>query len=250
MAAAPRREIDLQIRPGAGDRRQRAEIRDGEVDLAEQKDEDLTHREEHEHRALHEQVADAPDGVTWKVMVQSPGSSNAMILFRHPDGRSSRLDRYNWIISRGPESRSVTSRLDPKKNVLANVEEGVAERCIVGDLSGATDWTSALDQVELPQRVIGVQRRVRELAGVGKHPAGAARARREQLEVAQPRAANRGVVEDRVDGDGGGGGIAGHPARRNVLWRISGAGGPFGDGSGADPPGGSGPGPEYPARED
>jgi hypothetical protein len=29
----------------------------------------------------------APDGTTWKVMVQAPGSSNAMILFRHPDGR-------------------------------------------------------------------------------------------------------------------------------------------------------------------
>ena len=34
----------------------------------------------------------APDGVTWKVIVQAPGSSNAMILFRHPDGQSSRLD--------------------------------------------------------------------------------------------------------------------------------------------------------------
>ena len=57
----------------------------------------------------------APDGTTWRVDVQSPGSSNAMVLFRHPDGRSSRLDRYNWIISRGPESRSVTSRLSPEK---------------------------------------------------------------------------------------------------------------------------------------
>jgi hypothetical protein len=47
--------------------------------------------------------------------VQSPGSSNAMILFRHPDGRTSRLDRYNWIISQGPEARSVTSRLSPDK---------------------------------------------------------------------------------------------------------------------------------------
>ena len=37
-----------------------------------------------------------------------------MVVFRHPDGRTSRLDRYNWIISRGPESRSVTSRLDTR----------------------------------------------------------------------------------------------------------------------------------------
>jgi hypothetical protein len=55
------------------------------------------------------------DGTTWTVVVQSPGSSNAMVLFRHPDGGSSRLDRYNWYISHGPESRSVTSRLSPEK---------------------------------------------------------------------------------------------------------------------------------------
>lgn len=36
------------------------------------------------------------------------------------------------------------------------VEEGVAERCIVGDLSGATDWTSALDQVELIVHAAGI----------------------------------------------------------------------------------------------
>jgi hypothetical protein len=57
----------------------------------------------------------APDGTTWNVRVQSPGSSNAVILFRHPGGASSRLDRYNWVISQGPEARSVTARLDPKK---------------------------------------------------------------------------------------------------------------------------------------
>ena len=69
----------------------------------------------------------APDGITWKVLVQAPGSSNAMILFRHPDGGSSRLDRYNWIISRGPESRSVTARLDPKK-VLEGLDAGTIMR--------------------------------------------------------------------------------------------------------------------------
>jgi hypothetical protein len=57
----------------------------------------------------------APDGTTWSVKVQSPGSSNAVILFRHPNGASSRLDRYNWVISQGPEARSVTARLDPEK---------------------------------------------------------------------------------------------------------------------------------------
>ncbi len=69
----------------------------------------------------------APDGTTWSVSVQTPGSSNAVILFRHPDGRSSRLDRYNWIISRGPESRSVTARLDPDK-VLEGLDAGTIMR--------------------------------------------------------------------------------------------------------------------------
>jgi hypothetical protein len=55
------------------------------------------------------------DGTIWKVLVRSPGSSNAMVVFRHPDGESSRLDRYNWFISHGPEARSVTSRLVPDK---------------------------------------------------------------------------------------------------------------------------------------
>ena len=57
----------------------------------------------------------APDGTTWGVAIKSPGSSNAMILFRHPDATSSRRDRYNWVISNGPEARSVTSRLSPAK---------------------------------------------------------------------------------------------------------------------------------------
>ena len=63
----------------------------------------------------------APDGTTWGVKIQSPGASNAMILFRHPDGGSSRLDRYNWVISTGPEARSVTARLDPDR-VLDQLE--------------------------------------------------------------------------------------------------------------------------------
>jgi hypothetical protein len=57
----------------------------------------------------------SPDGVLWRVDVSLPGSSNAMVIFRHPNGASSRLDRYNWFISHGPEARSVTSRLEPGK---------------------------------------------------------------------------------------------------------------------------------------
>ena len=64
----------------------------------------------------------APDGTVWGVEVDLPGSSNAMIIFRHPDGNTARNDRYNWVISDGPESRSVTSRLEPDR-----VMEGLAD---------------------------------------------------------------------------------------------------------------------------
>ena len=55
------------------------------------------------------------NGVDWAVDVDLAGSSNAMVIFRHPHGASSRLDRYNWYISRGPEARSVTSHLSATK---------------------------------------------------------------------------------------------------------------------------------------
>jgi hypothetical protein len=57
----------------------------------------------------------SPDRTTWRIEISNPGSSNAIVRFRHPDGDSARLDRYNWYISRGPEAKSVTGRLDPKK---------------------------------------------------------------------------------------------------------------------------------------
>jgi hypothetical protein len=69
----------------------------------------------------------SPDGVLWGVEVQNPGSSNAIVLFRHPDGQSSRKDRYNWYISRGPEARSVTSRLSPKRVLEGLDDEALAQ---------------------------------------------------------------------------------------------------------------------------
>jgi hypothetical protein len=57
----------------------------------------------------------APDGLRWTVEVALPGASNAMVIFRHPAGRTNRRDRYNWYINTGPEARSVTARLSPKK---------------------------------------------------------------------------------------------------------------------------------------
>lgn len=64
----------------------------------------------------------SPDGIQWTVEIILPGSSNAMIFFRHPDGGSSQQDRYNWVLTQGPEARSVTGRVAPRK-VLDNLAE-------------------------------------------------------------------------------------------------------------------------------
>ena len=68
----------------------------------------------------------SPDGVLWRVDVTLPGSSNAMVIFRHPNGASSRLDRYNWFLSNGPEARSVTSRLNPEKVLDSLSDQDIA----------------------------------------------------------------------------------------------------------------------------
>jgi hypothetical protein len=41
----------------------------------------------------------SPDSTHWQVIVQLPSHSSAMLMFRHPDGQTSRLDRYAWINS-------------------------------------------------------------------------------------------------------------------------------------------------------
>jgi len=54
----------------------------------------------------------SPDGTNWHVQVMLPGATNAMIVFEHPDGATSRRDRYNWVNIAGPGARNVTSRAD------------------------------------------------------------------------------------------------------------------------------------------
>ena len=57
-------------------------------------------------------VFTGPDGTTWKVEIQTPGASNATVVFRYPDGHSARRDRYAWYINRGAEAHDVTARLN------------------------------------------------------------------------------------------------------------------------------------------
>ena len=65
-------------------------------------------------------VFSAPDGTPWSVELGPPGASNALILFRHPDGRTSGRDRYNWLNWPGGESQNVTARLQ-KERVLSSL---------------------------------------------------------------------------------------------------------------------------------
>ena len=69
----------------------------------------------------------SPDGTRWAVEVDIPGSSNALVIFRHPSGKSARLDRYNWYISNGPEARSVTSRLSATKVLESLSDDALAQ---------------------------------------------------------------------------------------------------------------------------
>ena len=66
----------------------------------------------------------SPDGVTWKVLVQLPSHSGAMLVYQHPDGQSSKLDRYAWI-----NSEKTT---DPRERLTS---KSVLEALTDGDLS-------------------------------------------------------------------------------------------------------------------
>ena len=61
------------------------------------------------------------DGTVWRVKISNVGASNAIVLFQHPDGETTRKDRYNWYISTGPEAKSVTSRLDTYRCTQATI---------------------------------------------------------------------------------------------------------------------------------
>ena len=69
---------------------------------------------------------DAPDGTRYGVSVSNPGASNAIVVFRHPDGDAASRDRYAWYINHGPEARSVTARMKE-----AQVLEGLTDADLV-----------------------------------------------------------------------------------------------------------------------
>jgi hypothetical protein len=79
-----------------------------------------------------------PDGTRWTVAIQSPGSSNAMVLFRHPDARTASLDRYAWYITSGSEAHDVTARLD-KRAVLDSLGDTDVQRLFRRSMPVSTD---------------------------------------------------------------------------------------------------------------
>ena len=66
-------------------------------------------------------------GLRWGVDVTNPGASNAIVVFRHPAGETSGLDRYNWYLSRGPEAMNVTGRLKPEQVLKSLTDAQIAE---------------------------------------------------------------------------------------------------------------------------
>lgn len=65
-----------------------------------------------------------PDGIRWAVVVQLPSHSSAMVLFKHPDGETSRLDRYAWINS--PKVTDPRERLSSKQLLDSLTDEQIA----------------------------------------------------------------------------------------------------------------------------
>ena len=67
-----------------------------------------------------------PEGTHWGVEVKMPTASNAMVVFHHPGGRTAGMDRYSWYQWRGPEARSVTSRVAQGTVMKALSEDAIA----------------------------------------------------------------------------------------------------------------------------
>jgi hypothetical protein len=67
-----------------------------------------------------------PDGTDWRIEVRAPSSSNAMVVFHHPVGGTSRLNRYAWLQIGGPEARDVTGRADKRKVLESLTDDSLA----------------------------------------------------------------------------------------------------------------------------
>jgi len=55
----------------------------------------------------------SPDGTPWGVEVRSPGASNAMVVFHHPDAATSARNRYAWYLAPSAVGERSDARLVP-----------------------------------------------------------------------------------------------------------------------------------------
>lgn len=68
----------------------------------------------------------APDGIQWGVDVKVPSYSDAMVVFRHPDGETARRDRYAWYNAHMAEATDPRSRLKPAAVLEALTDRDIA----------------------------------------------------------------------------------------------------------------------------
>jgi hypothetical protein len=61
-------------------------------------------------------------GIAWGVEVRSPSATNAMVVFHHPDVRTTAYNRYAWWVGDGPQASDVTARLNAA-DVLAGLTD-------------------------------------------------------------------------------------------------------------------------------
>ena len=70
----------------------------------------------------------AADGTNWGVEVELPTFSKSMVVFHHPDGSTSRKDRYAWYEWHGPEAN------DPQAKVSADKVRAALNDRVIADL--------------------------------------------------------------------------------------------------------------------
>lgn len=81
------------------------------------------------------------DGTAWGVTVQVPSHSSAMVMFAHPDGITSRRDRYAWLNVHTPDANDPRSQVKPAV-VLKELDEATLARLFRRSMPVHTDRPS------------------------------------------------------------------------------------------------------------
>ena len=68
----------------------------------------------------------SPDGTQWGVEIRTPGSSNAMVVFHHPDPATSARNRYAWYLAPSAVGEHSNARLVPARVLEALTDRDLA----------------------------------------------------------------------------------------------------------------------------